>query len=237
MRISCIIPAFNEEKLIGACLDSIIRNSRGRFCEIIVIDNASHDRTSEIAQARRGVKVIREERKGLSFARECGRAAANGDFIAYIDADSRMPEGWIDNLDLAFRQHREAVCISGPPTYFDVTFLQKLFLRILWWTAAPLTYRLVGYMVYGAHFVVKKEAIDEIGGFDCNIEFFGEDTDFARRLKATGEVIFCMRFRIVTSARRFKAHGFLNTSLTYGFNYVWPVLFKRSFSTTYADVR
>ncbi len=237
MRISCIIPAFNEERLIGGCIDSIIRNSHGRVVEIIVIDNASSDRTADVARQKPGVKVVREEQKGLGYARERGRRASVGDFLAYIDADSRMPEGWMSTVEQEFRDHPDAVCLSGPPIYFDATPLQSLLLQVLWWALAPLAYRAVGYMVYGAHFVVKRRALDAIGGFNCAIDFYGEDTDTARRLRKIGNVIFRVDFRIITSARRFQAQGVLATSLIYGLNFLWPAIFGRAFSMRHTDVR
>jgi glycosyltransferase involved in cell wall biosynthesis len=154
MKITFIVPAYNEEKRIGLCLDSVIKNLRGRFAEIIVIDNASDDRTAAIAMQRQDVKVIREMRRGLCFARECGRIAATGDYIAYIDADSQLPDGWMDIVEREFFDHPDTVCLSGPPVYFDALPLQNLLLRALWWSVAPLIYRIVGYMMFGAHELV-----------------------------------------------------------------------------------
>ena len=62
-KISLIIPAYNEEKYIGSCLDHAIKNSGGKFSEIIVVDNVSTDSTKSLAERRPGVRVIREERK------------------------------------------------------------------------------------------------------------------------------------------------------------------------------
>jgi glycosyltransferase involved in cell wall biosynthesis len=237
MMLSCIIPAHNEEALIGGCIDSVIENSNGRLLELIVVDNASTDRTAEIARQRSGVRVVREDRKGLCYARERGRLEANGDFLAFIDADSRMPRGWIEFVEQQFQRDKPIVCLSGPPIYFDTDSKRRFVLHSAWWAAAPAAYLVVGYMVYGAHFVVKRRALEAIGGFNCNIDFFGEDTDVARRLRAVGPVVFSMKFRIWTSARRFHAQGLVRTSVTYAANFLWPVLFGRPFSGRHVDVR
>jgi glycosyltransferase involved in cell wall biosynthesis len=237
IQISLIIPAHNEEKYIGACLDSVIENSRGRFIEVIVIDNASTDGTTEIAQKRPGVQIIREHRKGITHARERGRLEGTGEFLAYIDADCRLPKIWLDVVDQLFTEQPDAVSLSGAAIYFDASAWQRLVLGTFWRISAPLIYYLVGYMVYGAHFVVKKSALDAIGGFNRKIPFYGEDTDLARRLSTMGKVVFRMNFRILTSARRFAAEGILKTNARYALNYLWLVLFNRPFSTSYRDVR
>ena len=237
MKISLLIPAYNEEKGIGACLHSVIEHSRGRFFEIIVIDNASTDRTVQIARTHYGIRVIHEPRKGLGFARERGRVEARGDLLAYIDADCRLPMTWIDKVDSCFAAQPNVVSLSGPAIYFDATWDQKLILSALWRMSAPLMYRLVGYMVYGAHFVVRKAALEAIGGFNCQIQFYGEDTDLARRLSSTGKVLFRMDFPILTSARRFTSEGIVRSNAMYAVNYLWPVLCKRPFSSTHKDVR
>jgi glycosyltransferase involved in cell wall biosynthesis len=237
MRISCIIPAHNEELLIGGCIDSIIENSNRRLLEIIVVDNASSDQTGNIARQRANVRVIREERKGLCYARERGRLEAAGDFFAFIDADCRMPPGWIDFVEAYFQQNTEVVCLSGPPVYYDGSERLRLLLRTLWRASAPVAYYAVGYMVYGAHFVVKRQALEAIGGFSTSIEFYGEDTDVAKRLRTAGKVAFCMSFRIATSARRFQTQGLVTTCARYGLNFLWPVVFGKPFSTHHVDIR
>jgi glycosyltransferase involved in cell wall biosynthesis len=236
MRVSFIIPAYNEEAKIESCLDSILSNVSGRH-EIIVIDNASVDATARIAQRKTNVRVIRELRRGLCFARERGRREAHGEILVYLDADSRLPPSWIETATTAFKNNPQAVCISGPPLYYDASCIQELVLHFLWICSAPIAYRMFGFMVYGAHFIVKKEALDSIGGFDCSIDFYGEDTDLARRLSKVGSVIFQMDYRVPTSARRFKAHGMFRTCYTYAVNFLWPAIFYRPYSRAHTDPR
>jgi glycosyltransferase involved in cell wall biosynthesis len=237
VKISLVIPAHNEQKLLGGCLDAAFNASRGRLSEIIVVDNASDDRTAEIATARRGVRLISEHQKGLVLARERGRLAATGDLIAYIDADSRISTQWIDFVVSFFAQNPDVVSLSGPPTYYDANQWQRLVLKLCWTLFAPPAYHLVGYMLFGAGFVVRKGALNDIGGFNRGIQFYGEDTDLARRLSAVGKVVFRMNFRISTSARRFSVEGTLRTNLRYAINFVWPILFHRPYSISYRDIR
>lgn len=236
MRISLVIPAFNEEAYLGGCLDLVIA-SGGRFHEIIVIDNASTDGTSAVAAARPGVRVVREPTKGLLAARQRGYLEATGDAVAYIDADTRMPKGWFERAERVFSTRPEVVGLSGPARYWDATAWQRIFLGVLWRLSAPLGYLIVGYMIYGAGFVVRRSALDAIGGFNRSIEFYGEDTDLAQRLSRQGKVVFDMRFYILSSARRFATEGMFRTNLVYVLNFVWPVLFGRPFTRRHKDVR
>ena len=236
MRISLVIPAYNEEAYLGGCLDSVLA-SGARFHEIIVIDNASTDRTAEVAAARSGVRVVHEPVKGLLAARQRGFVEATGEAVAYVDADTRMPPGWYDYAEKILSTRPEVVSLSGPARYWDAKPWQRAFLAFIWRISAPIGYRIVGYMVYGAHFVVRRSALEAIGGFNRSIEFYGEDTDLARRLNAKGKVLFDMRFVILSSARRFASEGMLRTNLVYVLNFVWPVIFGRPFTRRHKDVR
>ncbi len=237
MRISLVIPAHNEETVLGGCLDSVLDAAGDRLHEVIVIDNASTDRTGEVAAQRPGVRVVREMEKGLLAARQRGFEEATGDFVAYIDADTRMPPGWFDHAARVFADRPEVVALSGPGRYWDGRPWQRGVLNTVWWLSAPLGYRIAGYMIYGANFVARREALDAIGGFDRAIEFYGEDTDLARRLSHEGKVLFHMRFFIYSSARRFAEEGMLRTNVVYFLNFVWPVVFGRPLTRRHRDVR
>jgi GT2 family glycosyltransferase len=76
-----------------------------------------------------------------------------------------------------------------------------------------------------------------MGGFDTAIEFYGEDTDIARRLSHLGKVMFRNDFYVHASARRFNTEGLFKPNITYALNYLWPVIFKRPYTTQYRDVR
>src|SRR5687768_3226235 len=92
MKISIVIPAYNEEKLLPATLESVQAaaagfGARGWEHEIIVCDNNSSDRTAEIARAK-GARVVFEPINQIGRARNSGAAAASGDWLIFIDADS-----------------------------------------------------------------------------------------------------------------------------------------------------
>jgi glycosyltransferase involved in cell wall biosynthesis len=235
MDISLIICAHNEEECIGPCIESVLKNAAGKFKEIIVVDNASNDKTAEIA-AGLGIRVVREAQKGLTHARQAGMHGSTSAYLAYIDADSIVPPAWYEKAEALFAKYPDAVSISGPRRYFGVVWY-KIWILNGFWAIAPLTYRLVGYMILGGNFVVKREALEKIGGFDREIAFYGEDTNLAKRLSKVGKTVFRMDFYLYSSARRFEKEGVWRANMVYFFNYLWPVLFNRPFTKDYQDVR
>lgn len=237
LNISLIIPAYNEENYIGACLEHAIKHARGRFSEIIVIDNASTDRTSEVAGAYPGVRVIREEVKGLTTARQRGYVEAQGDILAYIDADTRMPPSWYDSIVHHFSAADAPVCLSGPYIYYEQSPFQQMMVRLYSYLILLPVSRVVGYMVIGGNFAIRRETLDKMGGFDTTIEFYGEDANIARRASSFGTVAFVPGFVMYTSARRLAGQGMLKTVWLYVTNYLSEVLRHRPCTREYRDIR
>lgn len=237
MTITVVIPAYNEERYLGGCLESLRRNGSGKFLEIIVVDNGSTDGTAAIAACYPDTRLFFEERRGTNAARERGFREARGDLVACIDADTKIPQGWFEKAEQHFVKDDFLVCLSGPYRYYDGTVFHRAFLSVMWWLSAPLTYRLVGYMALGGNFVARREAIMATGGFNKTKKFYGDDTDIARRLSRRGRVRFHMNFFIYTSCRRFLAEGFIKTAVVYGLNFAWEAIFQRPFTKTHRDIR
>ncbi len=238
MQISLVIPAHNEADYIGLCIESVLANAEGKFKEIVVVDNASTDATGDAARTFPSVIVVREERKGLTRARQTGFEATTAEFVAYMDGDSRLPEGWFEKAEVLIGEYPRAVSWSGPVYYYDApSRMWNFTLALGWWLTAPVMYRLVGYMLLGGNFIVQRSAIIAIGGFDPNVSFYGEDMTLAKRLHTQGKTVFRMDFSGLTSARRFVKEGYLKTNMHYVMNYAWPVIFGRPYHREYTDIR
>ncbi len=242
--LSFVVPAYNEENYLPACLESILAQTRGRehLVEIVVVNNASTDRTTEVALRYPGVQVVDEPRKGLTFARQAGFLNTSGALIANVDADSRLTPGWVDRVLAAFENDSQLVTFSGPYIYYDLTPMQKIGVRgfylIAWATYVINRYVLrVGSMVQGGNFVVRREALERIGGFNLSISFYGEDSDIARRMIAVGDVLFTHDLKMYSSARRLKKEGLFLMAARYTINYIWTTFFKRPFSNEHIDIR
>lgn len=237
MDISLIIPAYNEEQYIGPCLESVLKHASGTFKEIVVVDNASTDRTFEIASQYDGVRVIREARKGLTHARQVGLESTTSALVAYIDADCRMDNQWFATAESHFAKYPHTVSLTGPVWYYDGARALQWLVIALEWVSLPIAYHLAGYLVIGGNFIAQRAALEQIGGFDRDIAFFGEDADIARRLSAVGPTYLRMHFAIATSMRRFQHDGVIRTALNYTFNFISHVFFKKSFTESYTDHR
>jgi glycosyltransferase involved in cell wall biosynthesis len=244
MRLSFVIPAYNEENYLPACLESILAQTAlvPHETEIIVVNNASSDRTREVALSYPGVIVVDELRKGLPFARQAGFAASTGELIANVDSDSRLTSGWLEKVLESFAADPNLVAISGPLIYYDLAPAQRFSVQIFYLLAFMVYFMnryifRAGSMVQGGNFVLDRKALESIGGFDTTISFYGEDTDIARRMNRTGKVNFTNKLRMYSSARRLKNEGMLTIAVRYTMNYLWTTFRKRPFSKTYLDHR
>lgn len=243
MKLSFVIPAHNEAAHIGSCLESILKETQGKSfaVEIIVVNNASADKTKEIALSFPNVKVIDEERKGITYARQAGYLEATGDLIANVDADNMLPPGWIEKVFNEFSKNNQLVGLSGPLIYHDLPWLIKIEVKIFY-SAGYLAYLLShfifkkGGMMQGGNFVVRKSALDKIGGFNTNIVFYGEDTDVARRLQDIGYIKFTFKLPMFSSGRRLAKEGVIMTGLRYAVNYFWVLFFKKPLTKTVRDI-
>ncbi len=244
MKLSFVIPAYNEEKQIGQCLDSILREMKtGDYdVEIIVVNNASTDRTREVVAQYKEVRIVDERRKGIVWARRAGFLAATGDLIANVDADTMLTPGWIKKVFEEFSRDQKLLALSGPFIYYDLS-PKTLFLIKFFYYVGYLTYLINHFifrtsaMLQGGNYVVKKSALESIGGYDTKIEFYGEDTDIARRVNKIGKVKFTFNLPMYSSGRRIKGEGPFTIGLRYTLNYFWVILFKRPFSMNSADIR
>lgn len=203
MKISIIIPAFNEEKLIGQTLQTI-RAALPAFhranwaTEIIVCDNNSSDRTADIARSA-GAKVVFEPINQIGRARNCGAAAATGDWLLFIDADSSPSAELFGEVAKAIASDRTLA--GGSTIRLDTSDLPARFLTGCWnWVSRTL------HWVAGSFIFCEASAFRTIGGFSS--EFFtGEELDLSKRLKrfARSEkkrIVILTKYPLLTSARK-----------------------------------
>jgi cellulose synthase/poly-beta-1,6-N-acetylglucosamine synthase-like glycosyltransferase len=245
MKLAFVIPAYNEEALVGKCLQSVVDEvaRSGRPAGIILVNNASTDRTGEIARSFAGVTVVDEPKKGLVNARDAGFAASEGyDLVANIDSDTIVPEGWLDTVYREFERDPKLVCLSGPYVYYDMSAWNR-FLISMFYGLTYLIYVLnrfilrVGSVVQGGNFVFKRQAWADVGGYDRSISFFGEDTDVAVRLSRVGGVKWTFALKMKTSGRRLEKEGVFRTAGTYTLNFLWVTFRGKPVTKDYTDIR
>ena len=244
MKLSFVIPAHNEENYIAKCLESVIREveKTRRDVEIIVVNNASTDKTREIVLSFPEVKLVDEPRKGLPQARQAGFLASSGDLIANVDAVSVIPSFWIEKVFDHFSRNEKLVALSGPYIYYDYSKTKNRLVKAFYYPGYLLNrtnhiFFGKAAMLQGGNFILKRSALENIGGFNTDIKFYGEDTDIARRIKNQGQVIFTYDLPMHTSARRLKKEGLVKMGAKYGANFIWTIVFKKPLTKKYIDVK
>ncbi len=176
--ISVIIPAHNEEKYIGRCIESISRaavRAPGNV-EIIVVCNRCTDRTAEIAGAN-GARVLFNGDRCIAKVRNDGIAAAEGEIIVTIDADNRMTEGTLEEICRLLGSGRYIG--GGAPIRFERYSFPLWCNDIL----CRVSFRLTG--LYSGIFWAEKDSFEAIGGFTEQKAM--EDVATAKALKRCGK--------------------------------------------------
>jgi glycosyltransferase involved in cell wall biosynthesis len=199
-KISLVIPVYNEEMQLAACLRTVARQKRMPD-EVIVVDNNSTDRTAQIARRFRFVKVITAKRQGVVYARDRGFNAAHGDIIGRIDADTRLPRDWTLQVARIFEDD-SIDAASGAMNYYDVPysrFFSRFDLAIRRHTA-----RLMADEVFlqGANMAVRRSAWRACRNDMCRKCGLHEDFDLAIHLSQAGRrVVFDETLQASITAR------------------------------------
>jgi glycosyltransferase involved in cell wall biosynthesis len=232
--ISFIIPCYNEEAHIKDCIRAIRKHVWYVPYEIIVVDNNCTDKTAEIAELESAF-VIKETRKGVVHARQAGYEAATGRLIANIDADSKITDGWVWEA-LSCLSNDNVVAVSGPLEYDGTRFSLKVMTK-LYYLLAKVSNDHIGVFLQGGNCMIKKKALDDVGGYDTSIAFYGEDTMTAKRIQHLGKIVFNMYMITTTSPRRLEEQGVLKTTWLYLTNYFSVTFKNKSTTNDYKDFR
>lgn len=237
--ISVIIPAYNEEKLISPCLESVKNQSYKAPYEIIVVDNNSIDKTVEITK-KYNVKVVGEKQQGVIFAKQKGLMSAKGDIVAILDADSIAPPNWLNQISQSLTASA-VVAVAGPfkiydgPKYHQLTgeVLQKI---------AYFFYCLLGHPIHvcGGNIAYRKETALSFGGYDISKHAGEDEFGILEKLLKCGKVVFNPKMVIKTSGRRANG-GFwqllYQLLIAYQLNYWCSRIFGKNITKSYQNFR
>ncbi len=212
--VTVIVCTRNRAQSLVRCLQSL-RRLRYRNLEFLIIDNAPADNSTmelvcEVAREDARVRYVREDRPGLSAARNRGLREARGELIAYTDDDVRVDPLWVDGIVRGFRRRADIGCVTGlvasaslerpAEQYFDarVGWSSSCEQRLFDPSARPGDSRLYPYAAgafgTGANVAFRREAIETIGGFDESLgagspTSGGEDLDAFVRLLRSGRTL------------------------------------------------
>ena len=197
--ISFIVPAFNEERELGATLKALVAagNSLVDSYEIVVADDGSTDGTARIAQAH-GARVITAQHRQIAATRNSGAGIAKGEIFIFVDADTTVNS---DVIGAAVNAIRDGAVGGGAAVTFDkpLTTYGKLITPLI----------LKGYMLTGwaagCFMFCTRQAFEAIGGFDEKL-FGSEEIPFSKGLKQQGQFLM-LRESVQTSARKFRIYS------------------------------
>ena len=203
MKVSVIIPAFNEERLLGETLRRVQAATaafaaRGWETELIVCDNNSTDRTPELARAA-GARVVFEPVNQIARARNTGAGAATGDWLVFVDADSYPSPALFEEVA---EQMVSGRCLAGGCTVkLDGEHPKAQWVVRLWNGISRTATLLAGSFIF-----CETAAFRALGGFSQEL-FAGEEIELSQRLKRYArehgrKVVILHRHPLLTSPRK-----------------------------------
>ncbi|CAJ37773.1 putative glycosyltransferase (family 2) [Methanocella arvoryzae MRE50] len=206
MGISVVIPAYNEENYIERCLKSLsCQDYRGDY-EIIISDDCSTDNTAAIADKYADLVIRHPKCDTIASGRQIGAKAAKYPVLAFSDADTYMPPGWLSSIASSFEE-KDVVGMYGNLMPMDGNRFENGFCRYVNAPYSKFMARINNPAVAGANFAVTREAFDKAGGFDESL-VTGEDIELCKRIKRYGRFVFNPDSLVYVSMRRVREWGY-----------------------------
>jgi glycosyltransferase involved in cell wall biosynthesis len=213
LTLTIVIPAYNEERYLPDCLEAI-KKQTVQPDEVIVVNNNSTDRTVEIAEKYKFVKLLHEKRQHQAFAQIKGFESAKSDIIARIDADTILPKDWVKKIKAAMA-NEEIVGISGRGEFFDVPLkaIADVFFNFYHSQVAGL---IAGHrMMWGSNCAFRASLWPKISSNLLRRSDIWEDYDLAFCLSAYGRIVQLKGIKVGCSFR--SAHKSARQLISYQF--------------------
>jgi len=188
-HVSFIIPTLNEEKTLPALLQSILAletNDEISAQEVIVIDSGSQDSTVKIAH-QQGCKVVSVQAGNVSMSRNTGAENAEGNLLAFVDADCELPSDWL--IEVAKKLDETDVLAAGACMTLNpssTSWVEKTWYELAHKKHGDSPCDEVNWLAT-FNLAVRKKAFEKISGFDADLTTC-EDVDFGYRLSKTGRL-------------------------------------------------
>ncbi len=206
MKISLVIPVYNEAEALTACLEAVAQQTVAPF-EVIVVDNNSTDGSVAVAQSYTFVRLVHESKQGVTHARTAGFDAARGDIIARIDADSVLPVDWLEHITDFYGQPNQNAAFTGGAYFYNVRLPQA----VAWLynlLAFDLNHLLIGHVtLWGSNMAMTKAQWRQVRNLVCDRADMHEDLDLAIHLHELGyHIHYDRNFRIGAQLRRVRSN-------------------------------
>lgn len=181
--LSAVICTYNRADLLVGAIESLARQTLPpEAFEILVVDNASTDRTASVVEecirryASHRIRYLHEARQGLGYARNTGYRQAQGAYVAYLDDDARAKEDWLEKALACFAEHPELYCVGGvilpfyttpKPEWFEDRYEIRMGDEPPHWLGEKET-------LSGSNMVWRKDVLQGSGGFGVDFGVKGE---------------------------------------------------------------
>ena len=207
-KISVIFPAFNEEAIILNTLKSLAAQDVTVPFEVIVVDNNSSDKTSEVvtnfSKNHPNFRVVFEKRPGIGRARRTGHESALGDIFVGTDADVIHPVDWLSRIQKEFDQNPKIVGLVGNYVFYDASGFINFLFHINMIVTDFFSRLIIGnYAFRGNNFAVKSEIYQKSGGFNPHVSAL-EDLDLSLRVAKFGKILYRPSLIVKMTSRRFR---------------------------------
>lgn len=203
LKISIVIPAYNEESHIGYCLNAISKLEVKPY-EVILVNNMSTDKTVEIARQYPFITIVNETKRGLVYARDRGFNYASGDIIGRIDADTLLTPGWTKTIEEIFADD-EVQAVSGGLHFYDIGFPRLIDGVDAYWRAwmADRMSPSNKVFLFGSNMAIRNSAWNNVKDKLCRQSGMHEDLDLAIHMSTSQQkVVYESRLKANVSARR-----------------------------------
>ena len=203
LTLTIVIPAYNEQSYLAACLNSIAEQTV-LPSEVIVVDNNSTDETVKLAREYSFVKLLHEPKQGVFFAARKGFNAARSDVIGRIDADTILPPNWVETIQERL-QDTSVAAVTGPVSYYDMPLPHANY----WFDhiMRVLTYKFAyanSPFLYGSNLAIRRKVWRKLAKDLCPQQNIHEDIDLAIHVKEAGhEIVYSKSLLSGASGRRY----------------------------------
>lgn len=216
MRISVIVPTYNEGKFVEKCLSSLRRQEFGDF-ELVVVDGHSTDETIDLAK-KYADRILYDEGKGAGAARNLAAKQVDSDIVGFVDADTIVCDDWLEIIDRNFHEPN-LVGLGGVVRALNGALLDKIVFRI----GSDITYQITQhfgfYQLHGGNSAFLRSAYLKSGGYSEKLKML-EDLELGLRMKKHGKLRVDSRLVAYGSPRRMHQKGHLGTFLKFMKAYV-----------------
>lgn len=225
LSISVVIPAYNEQDLLPACLESLRIQTRVPD-EIIIVDNNSNDKTAQIAR-NFGAKVVKETKQGIMPAVYTGISASRSEVIARCDADSIVPVDWLERIEKTLQDNPNAAGLTGPGRFYNTgsvraTFAQGWYMYSYFLLVGS---ALANWPVFGSNCAIRRSAWQAIESqLHRDRTDIHDDMEISAHLSPMQPIIFKPSLIVGISARALRI-GDMQRRYKYGWNTLsahWP---------------